>query len=116
MKLIRRLSLCLLVPLCFATLARADGALSEYEKAVKAYVEAAGNELKALQMQAEADLKTLTDAKKDARENFQAAFDQYAAAYERLRKASAKEFDEAKSAYEKQRQVALDALAAARRS
>jgi hypothetical protein len=115
MKLIRRLSLCLLIPFCLATASRAETAISDYDKAVKAYVTAAGQEVQALKLQAEQSFKAVTESKKDAYQEFQAAFGKYQAAYEKLKQAAPKDFDPLKAQYEKQRQLALTAYATAQK-
>lgn len=104
------------MPVLAATAVRGEAPASDYEKAVQAYVDAAGNEVKALKAQADSSFKNATEARKAASQEFYAAYEKYAAAYERLKKASPKDFDPAKSNYEKHRQLAVDALAAAEKS
>ena len=112
MKLLRLLSFALLAQCMLLNgLKAAEPELSDYQKAVKAYVDAAGQELQALQTQVSGALKGADEAKKAAYRGLLGRLEKCEEVYEQLKAAAPKDFDRLKALYEKQRDETLKALA-----
>lgn len=114
MKPLRILSLLVLWPFVLWNGLRAETVLSDYQKAVNAYVEAAGKELQAIETQVGAALKEADEAKRAAYRGFFERFEKCQEAYERLKTAKPADFDRLKAQYEQLRKESLQALAAVR--
>lgn len=111
MKLIRWLSLCLVVQVALLGGARAAAADagSAYHEAVKAYVAAVDSELRALRIQADEVFKVAAPEKQDEFKGFYAKLEQCELTSKELKAVPAKDFDKTKALYEKQRQEAMKA-------
>ena len=109
MKLIRCLSLCLVVQFALPGGIQAADAVSAYEEAVKAYVVAAGGELHALRVQADEAFKVAEKTKQEEFKAFYAKLEQCELTCKELKTVPAKDFDKTKALYEKQRQETMKA-------
>ncbi|MFZ5497383.1 MAG: hypothetical protein ACOZE5_18860 [Verrucomicrobiota bacterium] len=111
MKPIQCLSFGLLASFVLFGGARAAEEVSAYQRAVNAYVEAAGKELQALKHQVGETLKDANEETKAAYKEFLGQLEKYETAFAGLKVAAPQDFDRAKALYEKRRKEALTALA-----
>lgn len=109
MKLLRCLSLCLLAQFTLSGRLPAVEAGSAYEQAVKAYVDAAGDEMRSLRMQVDEAFKATPAERQGAYKDLYAKLEKCEQIHQKLKTAPAQDFDETKELYEQKRLEAVKA-------